>query len=296
MDNPMKKKIRHKIGDRFDGVQIRDLDAMHIITSILYPNRCDNEAYISERIDMATIRAYCEKKNSEEGVLFPYTPFHIITTAVIKTLTLRPKLNRFIVNQLMYQRRWISVSFVVKKLFTDTAEEALAVIYPSQGDTVNDIHRHLYEQISSGKSDHVDGSTNAMNIVSKPPVRLVRGFVNIIRWLDRIGKCPRWMIETDPYYTTAVLSNVGSIKLKSGYHHLTNWGTTSLFCLIGEIKKTACLDENNQTVVKETVDLGLTVDERLADGYYYSKSVRLLKAILANPEVLELPMEEEIEY
>ena len=135
-----------------------------------------------------------------------------------------------------------------------------------------------------------------MNIVSKPPVRLVRGFVNIIRWLDRIGKCPRWMIETDPYYTTAVLSNVGSIKLKSGYHHLTNWGTTSLFCLIGEIKKTAGIDENGQTVVKETVDLGLTIDERLADGYYYSKSVRLLKAILANPEVLELPMEEEIEY
>jgi len=296
MENPMKQKLRHRPGDRFDGEQIRDLDAMHIITAILYPNRCDNEAYISERIDMAPIRAYCEKKNAEEGVLFPYTPFHIITTAVIKTIMLRPKLNRFIANRLMYQRKWISVSFVVKKLFTDQAEEALAVIYPSKGDTINDIHRHLYEQISSSRSDQVDGSSNAMNIVSKPPVRLVRAFVKFICFLDRHGKCPRWMIETDPYYTSAVLSNVGSIKLKSGYHHLTNWGTTSLFCLIGQIKKTASVDENGETVVRETVDLGLTVDERLADGYYYSKSVRLLKAILANPEVLERPMEEEFEY
>ena len=46
----------------------------------------------------------------------------------------------------------------------------------------------------------------------------------------------------------------------------------------------------------ETVDVGLTVDERLADGYYYAKSLRLLKKILANPELLELPMNAEVDY
>ena len=30
--------------------------------------------------------------------------------------------------------------------------------------------------------------------------------------------------------------------------------------------------------MRETVDLGFTVDERIADGYYYSKSIRLFKA------------------
>ena len=35
--------------------------------------------------------------------------------------------------------------------------------------------------------------------------------------------------------------------------------------------------------MRETLDLGLTIDERLADGYYYSKSVRLLKYLLAAP-------------
>lgn len=32
--------------------------------------------------------------------------------------------------------------------------------------------------------------------------------------------------------------------------------------------------------MRETLDLGLTIDERLADGYYYSKSIRLLKYLL----------------
>mgnify|MGYP000644649225 CR=1 FL=1 len=35
--------------------------------------------------------------------------------------------------------------------------------------------------------------------------------------------------------------------------------------------------------MQETVDLGLTVDERIADGYYYAKSVRLFKYLLEHP-------------
>ena len=41
--------------------------------------------------------------------------------------------------------------------------------------------------------------------------------------------------------------------------------------------------------MKDSVELGLTVDERIADGYYYAKSIRLLKKLLDNPELLERP-------
>ncbi len=290
------KKNKRKLGDRRDGVQIRDLDPMHILTPMMYPNRCDNEAFISERFDMAPIRAYCDKKNAEPGTLFTYTPFHVIAMAIVKILTLRPKMNRFVCRKLMYQRNEVSVSFVVKKLFSDDGAEGLAVIHAVDEDTVNTLHKKLYDQISFTKSENMDKSSEAMDIVSKFPVRLVRLFVSFIYFLDQRGKCPQGLIETDPYHTSCVLSNVGSIKLKSGYHHLTNWGTTSLFGLIGEIKNTIYIAEDGSIKTKETVDIGITVDERLADGYYYSKTVRLLKAILANPEVLELPMNQMIEY
>ena len=48
--------------------------------------------------------------------------------------------------------------------------------------------------------------------------------------------------------------------------------------------------------MRESVDLGFTVDERIADGYYYSKSIRLFKHLLAHPELLELPFEQEVDY
>lgn len=290
-----KKKERRRFGDRKDGKLIKDLDPMHVITPVLYPDRCDNEAYISERIDLAPIRAYLEKINRNEEE-FPYTIFHVLVTAIVKVLTLRPKMNRFIANKLMYQRNEVSVSFVVKKLFSDDGAEALAIIHAEDEDTMQTLHQKLFQQISVSRSDTLDRSSESMDIISRMPRRLARLFCEFCCFLDRIGKCPEVLIGTDPYYTSCVLSNVGSIKLKSGYHHLTNWGTCSLFCLIGEIKHTSELDENKEAVIRETMDIGLTIDERLADGYYYSKTVRLLKKILANPELLELPMNTPVEY
>ena len=92
-------------GDRRDGTLIRDLDPLHFFTGIIYPNRCDNEAYISENIDLTAVNRYLQQKNEGE-TKFPYTMFHLIVTALVKTITLRPKLNRFIVNGNFYQRKF----------------------------------------------------------------------------------------------------------------------------------------------------------------------------------------------
>ena len=115
-------------------------------------------------------------------------------------------------------------------------------------------------------------------------------------FLDRHGKVPKSMIANDPYYSSVVLSNLGSIKLKSGYHHLTNWGTCSMICLIGEIKDRPFFKEDGSVQMRSSVDLGLTIDERLADGYYYSKTMRLVRKLLENPELLEQPLNTEVEY
>ena len=42
--------------------------------------------------------------------------------------------------------------------------------------------------------------------------------------------------------------------------------------------------------------IGITLDERIADGYYYSKTIRLLHKILQNPEILDRPAKEEVDY
>lgn len=287
--------MHRKKGDRKDGVHLKNISSMHTIMPLLYPDRCDNEAFISEQIDLTHVNAYLEKKNNEHPG-YEYNLFQVMVTAMLKTMALRPKMNRFIANQTMYQRNEVTASFAVKKLFDDNGGEALAKIKITGDETINDIHDMIYRQISFCRSEKKDSSTASMDIAQKLPRFLLRLVGISARFLDRHGWVPSKLIDTDPFYSSVVLSNLGSIGLHAGYHHLTNWGTCSVFCTIGEIKQRPFYDGNGAFEMRESVDLGLTIDERLADGYYYSKTIRLLKHLLENPELLEKPLKEEIDY
>lgn len=285
---------RH-IGDRRDGTLLRDIDSMHIIMPMIYPNRCDNEAFISERIDLTNVDAYIAKRNAENPV-FKFTLFHLIVAAILKVIVLRPKLNRFIANKNLYQRKELSASFVIKKQFNDASEEGMAFIRANGDSTLDTLREDLYKQITHVKKGGTDSTMDAMEFLKKLPRFVVKFFIALMRWCDRHGIVPKSLIASDPYYASVILSNLGSIKLRSGYHHLTNWGTTSLFVVVGEMKKRPFYDDEGNAEFRNSVDLGLTIDERIADGYYYSKSVRMLKYILEHPECLEKPFSEPVEY
>lgn len=287
--------MARKLGDRKDGVKLKNIHAMHFVMPLMYPNRCDNEAFISERIDLSNINAYLEKKNANDPP-YRYNLFQVIVTAVLKTITLRPKMNRFIANKTMYLRNEVSAAFTVKKIFSDNGAEALAQVRTSGNETIDDIHDEIYRQLQLCRSDKVDAGTESLNAVAAIPGFLAHFVGFVARFLDRHGWMPQSVIAGDPYYCSVVLTNLGSIKLHAGYHHLTNWGTTSVFCAIGEAKKRPFFDEDGTVQMKESVDIGLTIDERIADGYYYSRTVKLLKTLLENPELLDRPLNEEVEY
>lgn len=284
-----------KLGDRKDGTLLRDIDSMHFVMPLMYPNRCDNEAYISERIDLTNISKYLEKKNAGNPD-YEYNLFQVMVTAVLKTITLRPKMNRFIANQAMYQRNELTAAFTVKKVFSDHGGEALARLRAKDSDTIDTIHDEIFRQVSYCRSEEKDPSTAAMDVIQKVPHFLIKLVGVGARFLDRHGWMPKSVIATDPFQCSVVLANLGSIGLHAGYHHLTNWGTCSVFCVIGEKKKRPFYDEEGHVEMRDSVDLGLTIDERIADGYYYSKTIRLLKHLLENPELLDRPLNEKVDY
>jgi len=288
-------QLRRRRGDRRDGILLRELDAMHVIMPFLYPNRTDNEAYISERIDLTEVNRYLEEKNKNNAGE-PYKLFHVLIAAIVKTITLRPKMNRFIQGYRVYQRKKLTVGFTLKKEFKDDSHEALAYLDFDENSTIDTVHHRIVEEVTSCRGQEMDHSTSVMDVVKKLPYPVLRFFMWIMRKLDFHGKVPYELVKADPNYASCYVANLGSIGLKCGYHHLFNWGTCSIFLVIGETKLTPHYDENGCMTMRETVDLGLTIDERIADGYYYSKTVKLLKYLLQNPHLLELPAKEEIDY
>ena len=289
--------MARKWGDRRDGVWLRDLDSMHAFMPYLMGSRADNEAFIRERIDLTALDKYLAEKTKGDPE-FKYTVFHAILAAAVKTVTLRPEMNRFIAGHRIYMRNEITAAFTMKKKFTDGAHEALAFLHFTPDDNIDTIHQKLKKEITTLRKDNVqDNSTDAMDVLVKLPRPILRFFIKkVLFWLEYHGIAPQSLIKTDPYHATMFLSNLGSIKLNAGYHHLVNWGTNSFFMVIGEMGKYPYYDDEGHVEMRNSLELGLTIDERIADGYYYSKTVKLLKHLLAHPELLDTPASQEVDY
>ncbi len=281
---------RRRWGDRRDGTLIRDIDAMHYVMPLIYPNRCDNEAFMTMHVNLEKTEAYLQKR-FEENPGEHMAIFEVVVAAMLKTIWLRPHLNRFIANKNMYQRNEVTGAFTVKKNFRDDGDETLARIVAEKGDTIETLNRKILDQIELCKTG-TDESTDAMNFIQKLPGKKLIGAG--ARFLDRHGWMPQSVIASDPYQCSVVFSNFGSIGLNIGYHHLMNWGTTSLFCVVGQKQMRAHFDQEGNVSMRKELGISMTIDERISDGFYYSKSLKLLKKLIENPELLELPIEQEV--
>ena len=285
---------KRKWGDRRDAKWLRDLPSMNLIMPSLMPNRADNEAYVSVDVDMRPLEAYLAKKN-EGRETDKYTLFHLVAAAVAKAFILRPKMNRFVCNNKIYQRNEVTVAFTVKKQFDDKAEEGLAFFTYDPKDSIDTFHSKIMKAIHTARHE-TDASTGVMDLIKKLPHWVMVSIVKFVRWLDKFGLAPQDMIATDPNHAAVFLSNLGSIGLECGYHHLVNWGTNSCFVVVGRKHMKKYYDKDGNEDLHEVLPLGVTLDERIADGYYYSGTVALVKELLAHPELLELPADAPVEY
>lgn len=283
----MKKR---RIGDRRDGAQLRNIDSMHYIMPLMYPNRCDNEAYMKLAIDISDTENYIKEYNKAHPDS-RIAIFDVVIAAALKLVRLRPQMNRFIANQTLYQRNNVTAAFTVKKEFRDDGDETLARIVAEDDDTLESISRKVREQIALCKTQN-DESTEAMNVIMKIPGKHIVGA--IARFLDKHGWMPQSVIATDPYQCSVVLTNLGSLGLDIGYHHLMNWGTNSIFVIVGTKKNRPHFDANGNVTMKRELDLAFTIDERISDGFYYARSMKLMKMLVENPALMEGPLSQEV--
>lgn len=290
-------KQKRRWGDRKDAYLVRKLDPLHIFMPYILPKRSDNEAVMTEIVNIEKVNEYLKEKNSKEQN-FKYTLFHVICAAIAKTIVLRPRMNRFIAGHRLYQRKAISFAFVIKKQFTDEAEEALAIIEIDQNSELSpleQIHTKVKKQVFSvRKKGDTNKTANILNVVSKIPRFVLRIVMWFLRILDYYGKIPASLSKGDPYSASVFVSNLGSIGISADYHHLVNWGTNSFFVIIGKKHKHPFFNDDGSYQMQEALKLGFTIDERIADGLYFANSIKLLKHLLENPNLLDLPINAEI--
>ena len=289
----MEKKKR-RWGDRRDARFVRDVPGLQTVMAHLMPNRTDCEVYLSDKIDATELMKYLEQKNASHPE-YKTTIFHCAITGLARMVRERPLMNRFIQGRRMYERNEVSLSFVCKRRFADHAEEALMFLVPKDTDTLDDVSRKIVGEVQeTRKSEHATGGVDSLlDPLASLPRPILMFVVWIIRCMDFWGVNPRFITDGDPNYSTILCSNLGSIKCPSVYHHLNNYGTNSIMVTIGTLHKEELLMEDGTRQIRDVIDIGATLDERIADGFYFARSLRLIKHIFAHPELLDKPLGED---
>ena len=165
---------------------------------------------------------------------------------------------------------------------------------PKEDETLDTMSYKIAGEVrETRKSESSTGGIDAVvDGFAKIPRILLMAAIRIIRWLDFWGKNPKILTDGDPNYTTVLLSNLGSIRCPSVYHHLNNYGTNSIMITVGELHKEERVMPDGTKELRDLLPVGATLDERIADGFYFAKSLKLLKHIAANPEILDMPLGE----
>lgn len=285
-------KRKRKWGDRRDGRRVK-APGLQTVMCHLMPNRTDCEVYLNDKLDVTELLKFIEKKNAEHPE-YKTTVFHCAVMALARMVRERPLMNRFIQGRRMYERNEISVAFVVKRRFADGADESLMFFVPKDEDTLDPISRKIVGDVrETRKSETSTGGVDALiDGFAKIPRIILMAAIRIIRWLDFWGINPKALTDGDPNYSTLFCSNLGSIKAPSVYHHLNNYGTNSMMITFGTVHKEEMLMEDGHKEIRDVLDFGATLDERIADGFYFSRSFRLIRHIFANPELLDKPLGE----
>ena len=277
---------------RRDGKRVRWPDGYHNILPYIMPKRTEAEVSMTEQFDVTELVKYMAERNEKEGTNLKI--FHAICTAVARTVYHRPKLNYFISGRTYYERPDITLSFVVMQRFEDEADETLMFLKVDPDMNFDSISKLIIGDVTKVRKENSNDLDNLMNFVGSLPRPILEAFFGSLKILEYHGIMPKSLTAGDPNYSSVLLSNLGSIRSDSCYHHLSNYGTCSFMITIGKLHKEKKLMYDGTWQDRDVINCTFTLDERLADGFYYAKSLRIVKYMLEHPDCMQEPISEPV--
>ncbi|MBN2651223.1 MAG: 2-oxo acid dehydrogenase subunit E2 [Spirochaetales bacterium] len=268
---------------RPDGTYIKQKGFFRLMPYIM-PTRSESTIFFEQEIDITNSLALIERLNQESN--HKITFFHVYMASCIRTIVNRPKLNRFVNNYRYFQRNNISMNFVAKKELTDEAEEINVTMKFSPYDTLLEVSEKIHNEVYKAKSPKGNVNQRDVDLLSKIPHPILKFTMGLLKFCNKYNIIPKAMVENLPFFTTAFIANIGSIGIDAPFHHNFELGTIGLFIAIGKIrdKEVKLADGSYQN--RKVVTVNYTHDDRVVDGVYCAKALKMIKDDIQNPEKL----------
>lgn len=267
---------------RSDGRRIKSLDPLFAIIPHIMPKRYDAQVMFNTKVNYTQIRKYLNAKR-KEGIKISFMA--LFTAAYLRTVSHMPELNRFVINKNIYARKEFCVSFVVLK-DGDLAEDKMETVVKIKlnlTDTIFDVAKKIDEEVSNNKKQQTVNFTDKLAKFFMSIPLLSRVVISIVKGLDKLGIMPKSIIDGSPFHASMFITNLASIYIGPVFHHIYDFGTTSMFVSIGIIENKINLKGEKEQIIP----IGVVADERICAGLTFAKAFGFIKKYIADPTVLE---------
>ena len=166
----------------------------------------------------------------------------------------------------------------------------MSKMYFKPENTIFDVHNIIEKYVNENREAPENNGTEKIikALLSFPGVLAVG--VGLFKFLDKHGLLPKAIIDMSPFHNSLVVSNLISIRTNHIYHHIYEFGTTSMLITMGNLREVA-KRKGNEIVFERCMPLGVVMDERICSGSYFAMAFRKMKQYMKDPTLLEVPPE-----
>lgn len=268
---------------RADGRKVREgLSAIERAIPYIMPKRVDAQNYVTEYVDEEAIRGYIREVRRVKGVRL--SRMAVLIAAYYLSARRHPYINRFVVNSRIYQRNHFCVSFVMLKSDTDgKGIQTTVKVFLEPGDNVFTINEKISALIEENSRPVNRNNTDKFAAFMFSIPLLPKLVLGLARLLDHFGLLPRFVIDLSPFHTSMFITNLASIQTSSIYHHIYEFGTTSVFVSMGKSVPNFLTGE----LKSKLIPIKVVMDERICTGHDYALFYKTMRRFLKNPALLE---------
>ena len=279
-------------GDRTDGRRIRTLPAMSMVTPYIMVERQDASNLIADSIEITPVERYIRAKRKEGYSSFGIV--HVLLACYCRGIAKYPAINRFLSGQKIYSRGDdIQFCMTIKKEMSTDAPDTVIKLHLTPHDTAIDIYNKMNVEVEKVKNTPLDSDfDNTAGALSLIPGVVLKFVVWLLKLLDYFGLLPKFLLEVSPFHGSVFFTSMGSLGIPPIYHHLYNFGNLPVFCAFGLKRRELEMQEDGTLVQRKYIDLKMTTDERIVDGFYYATFLKYFKRLMRRPEQLDSPPEE----
>lgn len=266
---------------RADGKRVRNVDPMYTLAPYFMRNRSDAQNAITVTVPYENVHNYVLNARKRG---FRTSHLAVVVAAFVRTISEFPELNRFVVNSKIYAHNEVKIGMVV--LRPSDNNPSMSKMKFDLYDTIYDVHDKIESFIAENNKSTSNTKADKLFKLLVGCGPLMRFVLGLIRLLDKYGLLPKIITDLSPFHSTAVITNLASIRTNHIYHHVYDFGTTGMVMAMGNNIETPKM-KGGEMVLQKEIPFGIVMDERLADGHRYAQAFASLQKYLKDPTLLE---------